>query len=529
MDQEIPVSQLLAETTLPPAGELQTLSTAILLDRLRFATQAGITFEGARDTYALFGYPRTITSKMYRDQYERGGISKRIVEAYPKATWRGGLELYEDEDPDKETPFELAWKTLERKHKIWLRLQQADILAGLSTYSVLLIGATGGLETELPKVSSPDKLLYLAPFSGGGGPAPSGQQVSEANYIDATIDSYETSPSSPRFGYPKAYRLRRTDSSDPALQRPVHWSRIIHVAEGTLNDDVFGQPTLRNVWNLLMDLEKVTGGGSEAFFIRANAGMQINVDKDMQIPPTPGELDKLRDDVEAYKHNITRILRTRGVEINQLGSDVANFSNPADAIMKQIAGSKGIPMRILTGSEMGQLASGQDADNWNTQVQDRRTGYAGPLIVQQLVDRLIEYGYLPTPAQYEVGWPTEEDMSDPEKASLAVSLASVNKAQGSIVFTDEEIRDKTFDMKPLTPAEKQKAAEEQGALAQAKNPIPDPVPGQSAAPVKKGPFGRPVAAEEANDELLMVLEAAIEANATEVIDQILGLKREPTA
>jgi hypothetical protein len=137
------------------------------------------------------------------------------------------------------------------------------------------------------------------------------------------------------------------------------------------------------------------------------------------------------------------------VTATQLGSDVANLGPNADAILKQIGGSKGIPTRILTGSEMGQLASGQDADNWRTQVQDRRTSYAGPMIVRRLVDRLVEYGYLPKPKQYDIAWPVEEDMSELDKATLALTLTNVNKNYGSDVFDADFIREKAYKLEPL--------------------------------------------------------------------------------
>ncbi len=564
-------------------AQLRALDTAILLDRLQFMRMAGITFNGARDTYELFGYDRIITAKQYRDTYARGGIAKRIVEAFPKATWRGGAEIFEDEDPEHITPFEQAWKDLEAKVHIWQRFQQVDILAGLSTYSVLLIGAPGSdLSAELPH-GKPGQLLYVQPYSGGGGPGPNRQVQGDVNYVDATIWTFDTDVQSPRFGLPLLYQLRRTDITAPQLQVPVHWSRIIHVAEGTLDNDVYGQPTLENVWNLLSDLEKVTGGGAEAFFMRANAGMQVDVDKDMALPPTPDELSKLSSDVEAYKHNITRILRTRGININQLGSDVANFAAPADAIIKQIAGSKGIPMRILTGSEMGQLASGQDADNWITAVMDRRTGYAGPSIVRRFVDRLIEYGYLPTPRQYEVGWPVEGDLTEMERAQGAAQMAQVNATFGAIVFTGDEIRDKWYDFPPLEDIDTEPWRAELGAKMALTNknegaviytndeirkvtygwaplkpedkvpltapervtstaPTPSvdaegqPMPAKQTdlytglprtpapAPVINVP--KPPVAKAAEDaELLAVLQAAIEANNVEVVDKVLGLTR----
>src|ERR1700674_1714929 len=118
--------------------------------------------------YQVLGYDRILTYRKYRARYARGGVAKRLVEAYPKATWRGGVSLFEDEDPEATTEFEKAWEDLETKFGIWSVLQRADILAGLSTYAVLLIGAPGELDEELPK-GNPDQILFFSPFSGGGG------------------------------------------------------------------------------------------------------------------------------------------------------------------------------------------------------------------------------------------------------------------------------------------------------------------------------------------------------------------------
>ena len=239
------------------------------------------------------------------------------------------------------------------------------------------------------------------------------------------------------------------------LNFEVHWSRVIHVAEGCLEDNVFGIPTLENVFNLFDDLAKVTGGGAEAFWLRANQGLHLDVDKDMGMPGqtsaglSPAEREALKDKAEELQHQLQRVLVTRGVTATQLGSDVANIGPNADAILKQIAGSKGIPMRSLTGSEMGTLASEQDAANFDSRVQDRRTGYAGPKIVRRTIDRLIAYGYLPTPSKYEVGWPVEENMDEKGKADFALQLANINKMQDAVVFTEEEIRDMAFDKPPL--------------------------------------------------------------------------------
>jgi len=440
-------------------GMLRTLTSA-LVERFKFARQAGITFGGLRDEYEIFGYDRDITLKQYRDEYARGGIAKRIVHAFPMATWRGSMELIEEEDNPEYTPFEQAWADLDKKFKLQSVFRRVDILAGLSHYSVLLIGAPGDLSTELPK-GKPEKLLYFTPFPGGGSPiSPTSASVNNLEFADATIESLELDPTNPRFGLPKAYNLRRIDVSNPAFNKPVHWSRIIHIAEGCVDNELFGTPTLEAVWNLLIDLRKVTGGGAEAFFQRANQGMNLNLDKEVDLDTEAST--KLKDEVDEYMHKVSRVLKTRGMEVKMLGSDVADFANPADAILTQIAGTTSIPKRILTGSEMGELASSQDRDNWKDQINGRQDNYAGPYIVRPLADRLIAYGYLPTPKKgadaYTVVWPHIQTLTEQEKADGASKWFSMN-AGPVPTFTVDEVRDKWYGMGPLTEEQLEREAE----------------------------------------------------------------------
>lgn len=571
-----PMAQAYGEVPLNESAlvqaEIRTLSNQILLDRIQFMRQAGITFGGARDEYEILGYDRIITNRQYRDEYARGGIAGRLVDALPNATWRGSMELIEDEDPKTDTDFEKAWKALDMQLKVQAKLQRADKLAGLSTYSVMLIGAAGNLEEELPH-GRPGGLLYLTPFSGGGGPGGSHRsRMAADDFSDATIFEFEVDPLNPRFGLPRSYQLRRTDVSSPYLQRPVHWSRILHIAENVLDDEVYGQPTLERVWNLLIDLRKITGGGAEAFWLRANQGLHLDIDKDMKLEDAKATLTALKDQSELYKHQQTRWLRTKGVAVSTLGSDVANFQQPADAIITQIAGSRGMPKRILTGSEMGELASSQDRDNWKDQINGRQTGYVGPFIVRPLVDRLIRYGYLPTPAKgpeaYEVRWPhiqtlteaekaegaakwasvnstsnaivfTEDEIRDkwygmeptgkdqddiqPWRSALAEKMAMTNKVQGATIFTDDEIRATCFGWRPLTPEQKVPITAPERVSATAPTPEADaqgrPIP---AAPAKPGL----TAAEDA--ELLRVLTEALEAGNIEVVERIVGLQQPQT-
>ena len=180
-----------------------------------------------------------------------------------------------------------------------------------------------------------------------------------------------------------------------------------------------------------------------------------------------------------------------GIEADDcaLGSDVANFAQQADAIIKQIAGAKGMPMRVLTGSEAGELASSQDRDNWKDQVNGRQTSYAGPYIMRPLADRLIEFGFLPTPAEgaqaYQVRWPQTQVLTEEERHAGAKAWAETIVG-GAPVFSADEIRDKWYQMDP-----------------------------QEVKPESIVP--------EVTTAIAKAIEAAVDRNDTEAVNRLLGL------
>jgi hypothetical protein len=577
MDRATP--KLPALETLRTAEQFRT-AASVLMQRWTWLRQAGITFNGERDLYHVLGYKRVLGNRDYRERYERGGLAGAVVDRIVDACWRGSMELREDKDEKTDKPFEAAWKALDARLQVQSKFARVDRLSRLSEYAVLLIGAPGdSLAEELPRGTDQAQIIYLEPFSGGGGPSLVDDRRADGSDADARVRTYETDARNKRFGRPLTYGLRRVDVAAPMLQTEVHWSRIIHLAEGLLEDDVYGQPALRRVWNLFDDLEKVTGGGAEAFWLRANAGLHLDVDKDMQLAdpdPSTGksELEKLKEQAESYAHQMTRMMRTRGVKIEQLGSDVANFANPADAIITQIAGSKGLPKRVLVGSEAGELASSQDRDNWKDQVNGRQTIHLAPNLVRNLAGRLIAYGYLPTPVggvdKYDVVWPhiqtltetekaegaakwaqvnqmmgvtvftdadirdkwygmapTDESVAESWRATLALRMAEANKAQGVTLFTDDEIRMTCYGWKPLTPEEKVPIGAPERISVNTPPPLegatPPVVPALPAklAPAKLAPALKAAQSAEMA-ETLRALEAAIEAEDGDAIVRILA-------
>jgi hypothetical protein len=428
-------------------GVIRALASG-LTSRAWLATKAGLSFGGKRDLYTTLGYPEQITLDQYWAMFERNGIAERVVSAMAEATWRGGGEVIENDETQDLTPFEQAFADLNKRLKLWSVFQRGDIVSGVGQYAVVVLGLPGRPEDPVERVTA-DQLLYATVRS----------------QLVADIQAWEEDIANPRYGQPKLYLLKRLSANTrKESARIVHWSRVIHLADGLLEDSVFGTPRLRKTYNWCQDLEKVAGGGAEAFWLRANQGLQLDLDKDVKIQPGSTEETDLKTEVDEYVHNIRRVLRTRGVRATVLGSDTADFSRPVSSLISLISGSAKIPQRILLGSERGELASTQDRFNWDNRVRDRRLEYAGPFIVRQFVDRCIALGILPPVKEYDVRWPEIKNLDDVQRADVALKYAQVNESNGSVVITEDEIRDRVLELPPLTP--------EQKAAAEAAKPKP---------------------------------------------------------
>jgi len=418
--------------------DMRAMTDALGGGRSRLWNIASRMFNGRRDMYRALGYKRVLEPADYRSRYRRNAVANRIVKALPKATWRGGAELVDDEKPTVTTAFEQAWADLNDRLNIWDKIYRADVLAGIGRYSILLIGAPGELDQPLLN-AGPDEIAYLTPYA----------------EEDATIQLFEIDSKNPRFGLPTFYNVKRTSMNSATAQnsaniaKNVHWTRVIHIADGLLDDSIYGEPRLECIWNDLDDLEKVKGAGAEAFWKRADSGMQFDLDPTLDF--STESKTALKKQLHEYEHDLRRLLLTRGVKVNNLGSQVADFSGPVESIVSIISAGTGIPQRILMGSERGQLASTQDRSNWDDRVVDRRNDFAIPYVVRPMVARFQELGVLPEAKnkKYEVKFSALRVMDDTQRAEIAAKWASLNSAAGETVVTPDDIREKVLDLPPL--------------------------------------------------------------------------------
>ena len=388
----------------------EILAMSIALNRVLLAQRLGLQqYDGDRDMYQALGYKKEIKFQDYLDCYLRQDIAKAIIDRPVKATWQGNLELIES-NVAKDTPFEKAWKEMDKKLGVKSILTRLDRLTGIGKYGVLLLGFDDVKKKEqyiLPVKEGRRKLVYMKPLS----------------ETSVHIDTYDKDPASERYGLPELYSVDVVETIDGASSTiRIHYSRVLHIVDNALESEVEGTPRLQAVFNRLMDLEKVVGGDAEMYWRGARPGYQGLVDKDYTA--TDAFKTALKDQLDEYEHNVRRILTLEGIELKALAQQIADPSPHVNSLIELISAETGIPKRVLMGSERGELASSEDRSSWLSYVQARREDFAEPKIIRPLVDKLIEVGVLPKPGEeYTIKWIDLFSVSEKDRVDIGKGRA----------------------------------------------------------------------------------------------------------
>lgn len=457
-------------TSTPPlsvsAASLHALSQ--LVDRIALFQRHGFSsHDGARDLFDALGFKPDLTLSDYRAAYRRGGIAKQIIDFFPRETWRGGVYLVENEDPDTETAFERQWEEFRDRLSVIKTMRMADRLARLGEYSCVLLGTSrrGELSTPLPRGTSPSQIIYLPVYA----------------QDRAVIRTRVKDSKDPRWGLPETYTLK-VDTGDGDLSSAsgsisgvlgggttlstrdvtVHWTRIIHACHDALESDTHAPPMLEAPYNDLYSLWKLVWGGAETSWRNARRFTVANLDANPSVQFAPDYVEKLEEKLIEAQHGLKDNIITRGTDVSVLGGPVDKFDANGNFLLDLIGGTVQIQKRNLLGSEkVGELASGLDRKRNADAITSMQEGFADPLI-RALVTRLVDFGYFSAPMKkskghYEVVFALEEEMSEDEKADYAEKLARANKdqaeAEGKVLRPSDEIRDYLWGAEPLEDPE----------------------------------------------------------------------------
>lgn len=389
------------------------------VNRLRFARKAGLQYENERDVYAVAGYVQesNLDFDHYWSRYQRQDIAGRIVDMPPKTTWRNPPEIVEEGmNPKEGTEFTRAFEELADRLKLWSHLERADRLSRIGQYGILFMGTPGAdqvLKDPLERVNGPEDIIYLSSFHQG----------------DVEIQEWEEDTGRERFGRPLVYRVKLSEGvkNFPDVEEDIHHTRIVHIAEDRLSDDVHGRPALKRVFNRLMDLEKITAATAEAYWQLADKILLLSIDPKVEIGKD--DRDALGEAAEEMMHDLRRQIVGSGIEGQWLDAEPPNPAEAAELYMMLIGAGAEIPFRILFGNTTGERASTEDQKEWLGRIQERETNHAEPVILRPLVDRWIEIGALPDPqsGKYAFEWPNRFQLDEVDEAELSLKRAETAK------------------------------------------------------------------------------------------------------
>lgn len=398
-----------------------------------------------RDLYQDCGYPESseLSAAKFLDLYERFPIATRVIDLPVDESWRIQPVVFETKELE-ETEFEKAWNSLnqslysqvETNHHIgdhgslvWEVCKRADKLSRIGSFGVLLL--------ELSDIDG-ENVTYDKPAPGfslsgedSGGNATDITLVGLRCFDETHVDIVEWYTEGPLNGRPRMYSVTISETDNNTGEHhaigvttqdvQVHWTRIVHLADGLTNSEFVGTPALKPVVNEIMDLRKVFGASGEGYWRMAfpwlsfeshpNLGGKATIDK-----------DALSEEVERAKNTLERYMATVGGSWKTIAGTVTDPKPHIDPRISAICVYLGCPVRIFNGSERGELASSTDKDSWDERMIMRQTSYITPKIIAPLVNRLITTGVLPVPSEgFGVRWPDLTTLSLQSKATWAVT------------------------------------------------------------------------------------------------------------
>jgi len=393
-------------------GMRDRLAVHELMTRMEFLQRS---LDSRRDIDNECGYPAEVSAEQYYKLWKRSGIARRVVNIFPKESWKKWPSIIEDDDPTTTTTFEQEILDLVKEKMLWHYLKRADIMSGIGKYGVLLLGvddqaaAQGDLSQPIEGVTEDEqpagvvsrKLLWMRVFAEN----------------KATIAKYNTNKASPRFMHPEQYSLQMTDGVQ-TQSMTVHWTRCLHFADNRGESDIAGSPRMESEYNRLYDLNKILGASGEGYWKGAFQGIASELMAGFEDAEV--DTDAIRQAIWNYQNTLQRHLITPGMTNKTLDPSILGPYEFFETEIKAICVGIDVPLRVFLGTEEGKLAGEQDDSRWDDRVEGRRVDYLNPCVVEPTIKRLQAIGVCSAPEDWRADWPDLKDTSDREESEVAL-------------------------------------------------------------------------------------------------------------
>lgn len=405
--------------------------------------------------YSDFGYPVQLGFKQFYDMYCRNGIACAGVDKTILKTWQDAPFLLDHErdgsegDDKDETALEKEIRTRFGDLRVWAKVKEADRRSLVGSYSGLILRFADSKQFREPVDTVPGGLDGLVEII----PAWEGQLA---------VSEWETDEASEDYGQPKMFQFNEASVDSGQKQNRqflLHPDRVIVWSEDAT---VHGRSVLEPGYNDLLTIEKIIGAGGEGFWKNAKSAPVLEIDPTARLEelakalgvPVSELADKMGEQVEDWQKGFDKLLMLQGIEAKTLGITLPSPENFFLIALQSFSASIGVPLKILVGSQTGERASTEDADEWSRTIMARRSSETIPNVMM-LVQRLERVGILPE-MDWFLDWSDLTETSMAEKIDRANKMADTNNKMqlgGEIVFTPEEIR-ATVGYEPLSEAEK---------------------------------------------------------------------------
>lgn len=423
--------------------ELATLNTTSM------RRGAGSTsLDRRRDIPVECGFPNddAITAEVLRDLYNRDSLVARIVEVWPKECWQVTPEIYETDDNTIETPFEQAWDQLgsslvnepgyhkeEKGSSIWEYLLRADIECGKGRYGGILLGLNDGKDLSEPVEIKALKSSQTQPLPSPNGSATKSSETKHKltflrvfDEMMCQISAREPNRTSPRYGHPTEYLVTFDAPEDGQSigggvvigSQRVHWTRIVHIVDNILPNDITGVPRVKPVLNDVLTAQKSRWGSGEMFWNGASPKLSFETH-----PQLGGDViinkSRMKDQIENTLRGLQQWWLLSGMSAKQIAPNVVDPKPFIDSCIQSICIKIETPVPVFIGYEVGELAGSMNVEEWRARVKRRQTGFCTSRIVCPFVNRLINIGVLPVPPEgYIVKWPDITGQSQKDKVQI---------------------------------------------------------------------------------------------------------------
>lgn len=412
------------------AAELQAMNASSQVSlRMAALTSGGYDFSDTlHNVYLDYGYPAQIKFSQFWNMYRRFGVAKNVVELPVDTGWLTPPTV------NGNSAFDSAVETLSKRIDIWLRIKGLDTRQRVGRYAGMFMRVRDNKQPSEPieGTLSEAALMDMTPL-----------YESQLEVIESDQD-----PTSETFGQPLILQYRQSVEGDRNEETNntinIHASRIVFAAEGADDGSIYGIPALEAIFNSLMDLRKVIGGGAEGFYKNAAQNIVFDVKDGASAIGYQDKLDKFNEQYDEFSQNrARRAMWTPGMSATTLDSTLVQPEQFFNVALNDVAAGSKIPATIVIGQQTGRLASDEDSSHFLSMVQSRRENFMTEMI-RSVFDWLIKFGILPA-SEYEVEWDDLLARSESEKLDNADKMAGINekvfKSGGELPFTGEEIRE----------------------------------------------------------------------------------------